>query len=69
MKAFGNAVLSLFNWCGRTFDLSDIVGLFGLGMVFYGLYQWRPFLAYIVVGSVIFVISALAGAKPKQRIG
>jgi len=41
----------------------DLFGFAGLTMVFYGLYMWKPFLAWTIVGTVIFVLSLLIGAK------
>jgi len=41
----------------------DLLGFAGLGMVFYGLYVYRPFLAWTIVGTVLFALSLLIGAK------
>jgi len=53
-------------WFGKVFDFSDLIGFGGLGMVFYGLYQWRPFTAYIIVGGVVFLLSVVANMESKK---
>jgi len=53
-------------WFGKAFDLTDLIGFGGLGMVFYGLYQWRPFLAYVIVGGIVFLLSVVASLEAKK---
>lgn len=48
-------------------DFMDLFGLGGLGMVFYGFYQWKPFLAYIIVGGVVFILSILLGLEKETK--
>lgn len=38
----------------------DLLFFGGLGMLFYGLYQAKPWIAYTVVGSIIFLISLVS---------
>lgn len=47
------------------FDISDFIALVGLGMLFYGLYTWKPFVAWIIVGSLIFTLSVFNGKGNK----
>ena len=56
-------------WLKNTLDLSDLVGLGGLGMAFYGLYQWKPFAAYIVIGAVLFGLSIISNLEDKKPNG
>ena len=41
------------------FTTSDLMGLIGLGGVFYGLYLTAPWVAYTVVGAVLFLQSII----------
>lgn len=43
--------------------ITDGAGLLGLGMLFYGLYQLFPWLAYSVTGVLLIVFAVLAGRK------
>jgi len=54
-------------WFDKNFDFSDLIAFGGLGMVFYGLYQWKPFMAYVVVGGVIFLMSVIANLESKKQ--
>jgi len=63
IRRLGSLIQNLFKWIGRTFDFSDVIGLIGLGGVFYGFYLWKQYLAYIIVGFIIFGLSVLTGIK------
>ena len=40
----------------RIFDIQEIIALLALGMIFYGFYIWKPFLAFIVVGFILLFL-------------
>ena len=44
-------------------DKSDSLLLIGMGSVFYGVYQYNPPAAYIVIGILLIAVSYIA-AKP-----
>ena len=61
---------SVGKWFNRSIDFSDIIGLGGLGLIFYGFYLWKPFMAYIVTGFLVLVFAVVANlgsAEPKGK--
>ena len=59
IETLGVFLTNFGRWFYKTFDFSDFVGLGGLGMIFFGLYQWMPHMAYVVVGGIVFVLAVL----------
>jgi len=49
-------------------DKSDTLLLTGIMSLFYGLYQYNPPAAYVVIGLLLIVISSIA-AKPFNKKG
>lgn len=43
--------------------ITEILGLSGIGMIFYGFYTWKPMMAWIVVGTILLFLSILTGIK------
>jgi len=39
-------------------DFSDLLIVFGLSMLFYGLYLFIPWVAYTIIGTIIFLIGS-----------
>ena len=63
IKALGITINGIGRWIGKTFDFSDVIGACGLGMVFHGVYQWQPYMAFIIVGGIVFLLSAIVSIK------
>ena len=55
----------IWQWMNRTIDFCDLLGLLGLGMVFYGLYLWWVPSSYIIVGFLIFFLAVRAAGARK----
>lgn len=45
----------------------DLIGLAGLVLVGYGLHQWRPWLAFTVVGALLILFACTASTASKSR--
>jgi hypothetical protein len=60
-KRFFEAIGRFF----KKFDFDDFVSLIALCFIFYGFYIFKPYLAYIVVGCILFIMSTL-GAKNRK---
>jgi len=60
---------SLGEWIGQVFSIYDFFGFGGLAMVFYGLYEFKPWVAFTVVGAITFllcVIASLTGGSEEK---
>lgn len=63
MKLFRN----IKNFFASNFDLEDIFTVFGLGMLFYGIYQIYIPASYIAIGSIILIIIAFGSRSRKNK--
>jgi len=44
-------------------DLRDVLIFGGQGMIFHGLYQWTPWIAYVVSGVILMAIGIVYSVK------
>lgn len=43
--------------------IADLIGVTGLGLIGYGLYQFLPWVAYTVVGALLIIFACLASRQ------
>lgn len=50
-------IKKIFKWFYQTFDISDFLTLISLLLIFNGLYIYEPYLAYIITGLLLLIIT------------
>lgn len=47
--------------------IGEVLCIIGISLLFYGIYNLQPYVAYTISGAIVLIIGFLIGTKSKHR--